>query len=181
MITCKQQCSLKLYYSPSHFLPWPEKWRNNEKIHISPQNIWLWSPFSLPLCSWGHLTPGASWVPVAHPHLSLALTWADHRGRVAMGTVRTTQGSHRTTPQEGLSPRAVKSGCWDLITSFHQVWSSGGGDGDSTAKLTTDNIGIGQTPVGGTQRYPSSRNVHLHLPLTLRGAVCHEPDFWVCW
>ena len=29
---------------------------------------------------------------------SPSLTWADYRGRVAMGTVRTTQGSHRTTP-----------------------------------------------------------------------------------
>ena len=170
-----------IYYSPSHFLPWPEKWMNNEKIHISPQNLWLWSPFNLTLYSWRHFTPGASWVPVAHLHLSLALTWADHRGRVAMETVRTTQDSHRTTPQEGLCPRAVKSGCWDLITSFRQVWSSRGGDGDSTAELTTDNIGIGQTPVGGTKCSPSSRNVHLHLPLTLRGAVCHEPDFWVCW
>ena len=69
MIISKQQCSLKIYYSPSHFLPWPEKWRNNEKIHISPWNIWLWSPFSLTLCSWGHFTPGASWVPVALPCL----------------------------------------------------------------------------------------------------------------
>ena len=112
---------------------------------------------------------------------SLSLTWAGHRGRVAMGTVRTTQGSHRATPQEGLCPRAVKSDCGDLVTSLHQVWSSGSGDGDSTAELTTDNIGIGQTPVGGTECSPSSRNLHLHLPLTLRGAICHESDFWVCW
>ena len=112
---------------------------------------------------------------------SLSLTWTDHRGRVVMGTVRTTQGSHRASPQEGLCPRAVKSDCWNLVTSLHQVWPSGGRDGDSTAELTTDDIGIGQTPVGGTERSPSSRNVHLHLPLTLRGAVCHEPDFWVCW
>ena len=27
------------------------------------------SPFSLPLCYWGHITPGASWVPVALPSL----------------------------------------------------------------------------------------------------------------
>ena len=165
-----------IYYSPSHFLPWPEKWMNNEKIHISPQN--LWSPFNLTLYSWSHFTPGASWVPVAHPHLSLALTWADHRGRVAMGTVRNTQGSHRAFPQEGLSPWAVKSGFPELITSFCSVW---GGDGNSTAELTTDNIGIGQTPVGGTQSSPLSRNIHLHLPLTLRGAIHHEPDICVHW
>ena len=64
------------------------------------------------------------------------------------------------------------------VTSyFHKVWSSEGGDGNSTAELTTDNIGIGQSPVGGTERSPLSRNVHLHLSLTLKGAVCHEPDF----
>ena len=112
---------------------------------------------------------------------SLSLTWAGHRGRVAMGTVRTTQGSYRATPQEELCPRAVKSDCGDLVTSLHQVWSSGSGDGDSTAKLTTDNIGIGQTPVGGTECSSASRNLHLHLPLTLRRAICHESDFWVCW
>ena len=112
---------------------------------------------------------------------SPSLTWADHRGRVAIRTVKTTQGSHRATPQEGLSPWAVKSGCWDLITSFHQVWSSRGGDGNSTAELTTDNIGIGQTPVGGTECSPSPRNIHLHLPLTLRGAIFHESDFCVHW
>ena len=54
------------------------------------------------------------------------------------------------------------------------MWSSRGGDGDSTAKLTTDNIGIGQTPVGGTECSPSSRNIHLHLPLTLRGAIFNK-------
>ena len=94
-----------------------------------------------------------------------------------MGTVRPTQDSHRATPQEGLRPRAVKSDCGYLITFFHQVWSSRSGDGDATAELTTDDIGIGQTPVRGTERSPSSRNVHLHLPLTLRGAICHEVDF----
>ena len=69
MILCRQQCCLKIYYSPSHFLLWPEKWMNNEKIHISPQNLWLWSPFNLILYSWRHFTPGASWVPVALPSL----------------------------------------------------------------------------------------------------------------
>ena len=75
MIICKQQCCLKIYYSPSHFLPWPEKWRNNDKIHILPQNVWLWSPFSVTLCSWGHFTPGASWVPVALVPLSYLSRW----------------------------------------------------------------------------------------------------------
>ena len=93
-----------------------------------------------------------------------------------MGTVRNTQGSHGAFPQEGLGPRAVKSGFPEFITCFCSVW---GGDGDSTAELTTDNIGIGQTPVGGTQRSPSSRNIHLHLPLTLRGAIFHKPDVCV--
>ena len=69
MILCKQQCCLKIYYSPSNFLPWPEKWMNNEKMHISPQNLWLWSLFNLTLYSWRHFTPGVSCVPVALPSL----------------------------------------------------------------------------------------------------------------
>ena len=70
MIIYKQQCCLKIYYSPSHFLPWPEKWMNNEKIHTSPQNLWLWSPFNLTVYSWRHFTPGASCIPVALVPLS---------------------------------------------------------------------------------------------------------------
>ena len=93
-----------------------------------------------------------------------------------MGTVRNTQGSHKALPQEGLSPRAVESGFPELIASFCSVW---GGDGDATAELMTDNIGIGQTPVGGTESSPLSRNIHLPPPLTLRGASFHKPDFCV--
>lgn len=95
-----------------------------------------------------------------------------------MGTVRNTQGSHRAMPQEGLSPRTAKSGFPHRITS---LCSLRGGEGDSTAELTTHNIGIGHGPVGGTECSPSSRNIHLHSPRTLRGAISHEPDFRVCW
>ena len=67
----------------------------NEWITIEPvfhcETSNFWSQFSLALCSWGHFTPWASWVPVA----LLSLTWADHRGHVSMGTVRTTRHSHR--------------------------------------------------------------------------------------
>ena len=163
-------------------MPWVGKWMNNEKWnemnHISPWNIWLLMPVSCHSLLY-RTFHSRSILNTGTP--SPSLTWADHRGRVAMGTVRTPQGSHRTTPQEGLQPRTMKSDCWDLITSFHKVWSSRGGDGDSTVELTTDNIGIGQTPVGGTECSPSSRNIHLHLPLTLRGTICHESDFCVHW
>ena len=142
------------------------------EFHCETSNFW--SQFSLTLCSWEHFTPWASWVPVA----LLSLTWADHRGHVSMGTVRTTQGSDRVLPQEGFIPQAVKLGFPELIISFCSFW---GGDGNSTAELMADNIGIGQSPVGGTEHSPLSRNIHLHLPLTLRGAICHEPDFCVWW
>ena len=155
-------------------MPCSAKWTMTKTIfHHAISNFW--GQFSLSLCSWGRFTQGASLVPVSP---SLSLTWADHRGRVSMGTVRNTQGSHRAIPQERLSPQAVKSGFPDLITSFCSFWD---GDGNSTAELTTDNIGIGPSPVGSTERSPSSRNIHLHLPLTLRGAIFPEPDFCVCW
>ena len=108
MIIYKQQCCLKIYYSPSHFLPWSEKWMNNEKIDISPRNTWLSKSIFPPSLLLGTYH-SRSILSTSSP--SLSLTWADHRGSVAMGTVRTTQGSHRTTPQEGLSPWAVKLGC----------------------------------------------------------------------
>ena len=168
---------LKNTYFPFYFLSWLGKWMNNERttFHHEISDFWCQFPVTL-LYRTFH---SRSILSTSSP--SPSLTWADHRGRVSIRTVKTTQGSHRATPQEGLSPWAVKPGCWDLITSFHKVWSSGGGDGDSTAELTTDNIGIGQTPVGGTECSPSSRNIHLHLPLTLRGAIFHESDFCVHW
>lgn len=98
-----------------------------------------------------------------------------------MWTVRSAQRSHGATPQEGLGPGAVKSSFPDPIASVRRVCSLGGRDGDSTAQLATNNIGIGHIPVGGTERFPVSENIHLHLSLTLRGAICHEPHFCVCW
>lgn len=98
-----------------------------------------------------------------------------------MWTGRSAQRSHRATPQEGLGAGAVKSSFPDPIASVRRVCYLGGRDGHSTAQLATNNIGIGLIPEGGTERFPVSENIHLHLSLTLRGAICHEPHFCVCW